>query len=153
MNKQLTKKSIGIAASAALIASVALSGSALAGPGGKDKNGPPAPNPVSCNLAALDSEGSYVVTHSCADTLRLVNAAITGAMSVNDRDENSLLNKVCEAHFKFEADKLGDAYDKLIDISMTIQSKRKVDQDDRDSISAAAENAAYEVLSRCETTY
>jgi hypothetical protein len=38
MNKQLTKKSIGIAASAALIASVALSGSALAGPGGNNSN-------------------------------------------------------------------------------------------------------------------
>lgn len=37
MNKQLTKKTIGIAASAALIASVALSGSALAAPPGKDK--------------------------------------------------------------------------------------------------------------------
>jgi hypothetical protein len=33
MNKQLMKKTIGIAASAALMASVALSGSALAGPG------------------------------------------------------------------------------------------------------------------------
>ncbi len=35
MNKQLTKKSIGIAASAALIATVALSGNALAAPPGK----------------------------------------------------------------------------------------------------------------------
>jgi hypothetical protein len=37
MNKQLTKKTIGIAASAALMASVAFSGSALAGPGGNGK--------------------------------------------------------------------------------------------------------------------
>jgi hypothetical protein len=42
MNKQLTKKTIGIAASAALMASVVLSGSALAGPGkkGGNKKGP-----------------------------------------------------------------------------------------------------------------
>jgi hypothetical protein len=38
MNKQLTKKTIGIAASAALIASLAVSGSAFAGPG--NNNGP-----------------------------------------------------------------------------------------------------------------
>jgi len=38
MNKQLTKKTIGIAASAALMATVALSGSALAAPGGNNSN-------------------------------------------------------------------------------------------------------------------
>ena len=85
MNKQLTKKSIVIAASAALMASVAFSGSALAGPGGK--KGPPPAQPVACDLNAE--------THDCAATLRSVNAAILGATTVNERDQNSLLNKVC----------------------------------------------------------
>lgn len=40
MNKQLTKKTIGIAASAALMASLAFSGSAFADPGNGVKNGP-----------------------------------------------------------------------------------------------------------------
>jgi hypothetical protein len=39
MNKQLTKKLIGIAASAALVGSVALSGTAIAGPGGGNGGG------------------------------------------------------------------------------------------------------------------
>lgn len=49
MNKQLTKKTIGIAASAALMASVALSGSALAGPPADkgNKQGPQASASVS----------------------------------------------------------------------------------------------------------
>jgi len=46
MNKQLTKKAIGIAALAALIATVAFTGSALAGPGG-NKQGPQASASVS----------------------------------------------------------------------------------------------------------
>jgi hypothetical protein len=54
MNKQLTKKTIGIAASAALMASVAFSGSALAGPGNKggNKQGPQASASVTayCNI-------------------------------------------------------------------------------------------------------
>ena len=154
MNKQLTKKSIGIAASAALMASVAFSGNALAGPpADNDKKGPPAAQEPSCNLSKTDIQGNYVITHSCAETLRTVNAAILGAGSVYERDQSTLLNKVCEAHFKFEADKLGDAYDKLIDISMTIQSKKKVSTTDQGSISKAAEDAAYAVLSRCQTTY
>lgn len=49
MNKQLTKKIIGIAASAALMASLAISGTALAGPGGDNSNkqGPQASAAVS----------------------------------------------------------------------------------------------------------
>ena len=140
MNKQLTKKSIGIAASAALTASLAFSGSALAGPGG-DK-GPPPAQTVACGLSQE--------THACVDTLQSVNAAILGATSVNDRDTNSLLNKVCEAHYKFLADKLYDAAQKLNDISMTIESKRKVSQADQDSISDAADAAAEKVIVSCQ---
>ena len=143
MNKQLTKKSIGIAASAALMASVAISGNAFAGP--PEGKGPPPAKDEACTLSDY--------SHACIETLKSVDWAIMGADSVNDRDRSTLRNKVCEANFKFEADKLGDAYDKLIDISMTIQGKKKVLQPDRDSISAAAEDAAYEVLSRCNTTY
>jgi hypothetical protein len=55
MNKQLTKKTIGIAASAALMASVAFSGGALAAPGngnGPNKQGPQASLDVMtvCNI-------------------------------------------------------------------------------------------------------
>jgi hypothetical protein len=147
MNKQLTKKSIAIAASAALMASVALSGSALAAPGGK--KGPPPADTVYCNLADKDTDGNYVVTHACADTLRYVSSVISGAMSVIDRDKNSLLNKVCEAHYKFEADKLHDASYKLTDIKETILKKRKVSEDDQGAISLAAEEAAQAVLASC----
>jgi hypothetical protein len=149
MNKQLTKKTIGIAASAALMASLAFSGSALAGKPDKEQGPPPAQD-VSCNLSATDSDGNYVVTHACADTLRSVNAAILGATTVNDRDTNSLLNKVCEAHFKFEAEKLHDSAQKLMDIKMTIESKRKVSDTDQASIAGAAEDAAYQVLASCQ---
>ena len=122
MNKQLTKKSIGIAASAALMASLALSTNALAAPGG-DK-GPPAADIVTC----VDSLPA--ATHACVDTLQSVNAAILGATTVNPRDTNSLLNKVCEAHYKIDSDKFDDAAQKLWDISMTIKSKRKVSPED-----------------------
>jgi len=65
MNKQLTKKTIGIAASAALMASVAFSSSALAAPGGngngngpKDGNGP---------------QGSIAVTNTCEVTVNPID--------------------------------------------------------------------------------
>ena len=144
MNKQLTKKSIGIAASAALIASLAFSGYALAAPGG-DK-GPPAPQlPPACTISAE--------THVCATTLQAVDAAIKGADSLNDRDESTLVNKVCEANFKFLEGKLYDAAQKLNDISMTIESKKKVSQADKDSISDAADAAAEKVIVSCQAAY
>ena len=147
MNKQLTKKTIAIAASAALMASVAFSANALAAPGG-DK-GPPNPKDEACDIFEQDTEYNYVIDHACADTLRMVSAAILGATTVNDRDEQSLLNKVCEAHFKFEADKLGDAYQKLWDIKTTIESKKKVSTTDQESISGEAEEAANKVVAGC----
>jgi hypothetical protein len=147
MNKQLTKKTIGIAASAALMASAAFSGSALAGPGGE--KGPPPPKQEACDIFQQDAEYNYVIDHACADTLRMVSSAILGATTVNERDTSSLLNKVCEAHFKFEADKLGDAYQKLWDIKTTIESKKKVSQTDQDSISDEAEEAANKVVAGC----
>ena len=69
MNKQLTIRTTAIAASAALMASVALSGSSLAAPGGV--KGPPPPKPVACDLGSE--------THKCVNTLQSVNAAILGA--------------------------------------------------------------------------
>ena len=144
MNKQLTKKTIGIAASAALMASLAFSGSALAAPGGE--KGPPDPQlPPSCTISEA--------THDCAMTLQSVDAAIKGADSVNARDESTLVNKVCEAHFKFLDDKLHDAAQKLTDISDTILSKKKVSDKDAESISEAALKAADKVLVSCATSY
>jgi hypothetical protein len=149
MNKQLTKKSIGIAASAALMASMAFSGNVLAGP--PEGKGPPPAQDQACDLSPefLPVEEN----HTCVVTLRGVNAAIMGAESLNDRDESTLLNKVCEAHYKFLADKLYDAAQKLTDISMTIESKRKVDPADQDSISDAADAAAEKVLVSCQSAY
>ncbi len=136
MNKQLTIRTTAIAASAALMASVALSGSSLAAPGGV--KGPPPPKPVACDLGSE--------THKCVNTLQSVNAAILGATTVNERDENSLLNKVCEANYKYLADKFDDAAQKLYDISMTINNKRKVSEADQSSISTAATDAAELVM-------
>jgi hypothetical protein len=70
MNKQLTKKTIGIAASAALIASVAFSGSALAAPGngnGPNKQGPQASLDVMtvCNIDA--DAGDLIVDITITD--------------------------------------------------------------------------------------
>ena len=140
MNKQLTKKTIGIAASAALMASLAFSGSALAAPGGE--KGPPPAQDEACDL------DDYA--HACVETLKSVDAAIMGADSLNARDESTLRNKVCEAHFKFAADKLYDAAQKLTDISMTVNSKAKISQADKDSISLAADEAAQAVLVSCQ---
>ena len=143
MNKQLTIRTTAIAASAALMAAVALSGSAFAHhePGhdqGRGDTGPPDPKPVACDLSSE--------THKCVNTLQSVNAAILGATTVNDRDENSLLNKVCEANYKYLADKFDDAAQKLYDISMTINNKRKVSETDQASISKAATDAAELVM-------
>jgi len=74
MNKQLTKKAIGIAASAALLASVAFSGSALAAPPDKD-GGPPQKN----NDVAKGTKTSIDVYSNCniVDRDLVVNVTIT----------------------------------------------------------------------------
>ena len=65
MNKQLTKKTIGIAASAALMASVAFSGTALAGPGNKggNKQGPQASASVSTWCEISDEEAGDMTVY------------------------------------------------------------------------------------------
>jgi hypothetical protein len=62
MNKQLTKKLIGIAASAALIGSVAFSGSAMAGKGG-NKQGPQASAGVSTWCEISDEAAGDMTVH------------------------------------------------------------------------------------------
>jgi hypothetical protein len=144
MNKQLTKKTIGIAASAALMASLAFSGSALAAPGG-EKGPPPPQSPPACVISEA--------THACAAALQGVTAAILGATTVHPRDESTLVNKVCEANFKFLDYKLHDAAQKLTDISETVNSKKKISVGDAKSISDAALEAADKILVSCQTTY
>ena len=76
MNKQLTKKTIGIAASAALMASLAASGSALAAPGngnGPNKQGPQGSIGV-MNTCEVDDSNIY-------DVLLIVTTTITDKSS------------------------------------------------------------------------
>lgn len=70
MNKQLTKKTIGIAASAALMASVAFSSSALAAPGGvkgSNKQGPQASLDVMTVCTIDEAAGELIVDITITD--------------------------------------------------------------------------------------
>ena len=108
-----------------------ISQTVLAEPGGK---GPPPPKDnVLCDLTKH--------THACASELRMVNWEIIAA-DLNERDEESLLSKVCAADEKVEADKTPDAVQKLHDIIYTVNSKRKISDTDAAEISAEAQDAA-----------
>ena len=88
MNKQLTKKTIGIAASAALIASVAFSGSALAGPG----KGPQASLGVSawCEVDVANGQIDMHLTiedkSSGIAVAELDSVAVQGLQKIKGRD-------------------------------------------------------------------
>ena len=92
MNKQLTKKSIGIAASAALMATMAFSGSALAGPG----NAPDKGN------APKGSQTSVDVYSNCAivgDQL-VVNVTVTDKNEGTDKTPAELVSVTVQAQEK-----------------------------------------------------
>lgn len=89
MNKQLTKKTIGIAASAALMASLAISGSAFAAPGGGKavKNGPKGSIEL---FSVCYVEGKFLrVDTTITDTSSVPGDATLAGMSVQAQEKFS----------------------------------------------------------------
>jgi hypothetical protein len=106
MNKQLTKKTIGIAASAALMASLAFSGSALAGK--PDRN----PSEKDCPNVALDTACSAELdfAYDLVGGLLGNNGEVPTFLSRNpDRDAGSLQCKLSGAEIKLDQDKTDEA--------------------------------------------
>ena len=114
MNKQLTKKTIGIAASAALMASVALSGSALgapANPPGKDKpkrndnieNGDRTSISVyqTCAIVEDDLVVNVLITDNNADTCDVNGENCTKAQAELESVEVQGLGKIGPEYFTY----------------------------------------------------
>jgi hypothetical protein len=106
---------------------LAASQSALAG---KPSDKPPPP--LTCNLNDH--------THACITELRGVSYAIDWA-TLNDKDASRLQSKLCAADNKLHVTptaKTIDAIQKLQDIIDTVNSKKKISQEDAATISGEA---------------
>jgi hypothetical protein len=137
MNKQLTKKTIGIAASAALMASLAFSGSAFAGK--PDRN----PSEKDCPFVGLDT--------ACSDELQaaydLVGSLLTNGVFLSrnpDRDSGTLQCKISGAEIKFATGKADEAQwlvQDSLDKILVLLNQGKLSQDGYDLIKASFDAA------------
>ena len=131
MNKQLTKKTIGIAASAALMASLAFSGSALAGPGNSPDKGDRDPSQKICEFMELGT--------TCSTELRDAYDKVGGLLSQTDpkvflsgnpdKDAGTLQCKLSGAELKYATDKSDEAVyiiDTAIDKVVTLDAQGKL---------------------------
>ena len=104
MNKQLTKKSIGIAASAALMASLAFSGSVLAGKPDRDPSSKDCPNVALATACSEELDAAY----DLVDSLYPQDPAVF--LSRNpDKDSGTLMCKLSGAEIKLDQDKVDEA--------------------------------------------
>ena len=141
MNKQLTRKTIGIAASAALMASLAFSGSALAGK--PDRN----PSEKDCPNVALDTACSAELdfAYDLVGGLLGNNGEVPTFLSRNpDRDAGSLQCKLSGAEIKFATEKTDEAQwlvQDALDKILVLFSQGKLSQDGYDLIKASFDAA------------
>jgi len=162
MNKQLTKKTIGIAASAALMASLAVSGTALAGPGGNNSNkqGPQASLDVFTVCHIDESAGELIVDITITDPNAGTDKAQAVLESVNvqglqkyrgndwmhsDDSWASLMGDTCEDG---SAVMIGTTCTVRLDVCSGLGNSKAVNAETTVSLQGEASKETY--LSRCK---
>jgi hypothetical protein len=156
MNKQLTKNTIGIAASAALIATMAFSGSALAGPG--DGKGPQSSAGV-FSVCHIDADaGELVVDITITDkssgiaTASLDSASVQGLKKVSknlwmtsDDKWESAMGDTCEGGAPIM---IGTTCTVRLDICSDLGNAKAVNAETTVTLQGTASKDTY--LSRCK---
>jgi hypothetical protein len=99
MNKQLTKKTIGIAASAALMASVAFSSSALAGKPDRNPSEKDCPNITQETRCGAELDAAYLLVDQLSGQVPAVFLSRNA-----DKDAGSLKCKISGAKIKLSQD-------------------------------------------------